>query len=687
MRNRLFGIVMVALLSIGVAGAQQPSADVELQAAIRTETVTRDLRKAIAAYQAIVDKYTKVDRASAATALVRMAECHEKLGSAEAARLFERVLREFSDQNEAVRMASARLRKPASRELSGMISRQVWTGPLVDSFGSISADGRYISHTDWSTGDLALRDLSTGTSRRLTDKGPRSQSPDYAEETVMSPDGSQVAYSWYTGITDRYQLRILRTDGPPGTPPRVLFDNPDVIWIAPYDWSSDGKRLAVHVQRVDRTAQIGLVSVIDGTYTPLKSIDWRGTTRIFFSPDGALVAYDLPQPGPDLARDVYLLSVDGAREVAVAPHQANERVMGWSPDGSTLLIASDRAESTGLWSVPVAKGQPAGLPSLIKPDMTALGRSFGVSRRGTLAYAVRTATPKVVVAGVDFQTGQRRSAPVFPFETYLTRTNQADWSPDGTSIVARQEFSRAQTGLTIRTAEGRPVRDLAPDLAYFQRPRWAPDGSITVQGTDLKGRQGIFRVDAKSGVVSPVVLSDPPGSLGQASWTPDGKSLVFRRNGEKGARVVVRDIASGGERTLLEQMLSGLSLSRDGRHVAYLLFDVASKSTSVYTMPIEGGTPTLLGTVAGRARNVSVWTPDGRSVVFATGDDSGKASLWSVAPTGGTPQRLAIDDFNGGIFVGVRPDGQITYEAGGLSHEVWTLENFLPSAPAKSTRR
>ena len=35
--------------------------------------------------------------------------------------------------------------------------------------GAVSLDGRYLSFTDWSTGDLAVKDLESGQRRQLTD--------------------------------------------------------------------------------------------------------------------------------------------------------------------------------------------------------------------------------------------------------------------------------------------------------------------------------------------------------------------------------------------------------------------------------------------------------------------------------------------------------------------------------------
>ena len=59
----------------------------------------------------------------------------------------------------------------------------------------------------------------------------------------------------------------------------VLFQNDDVTDAAPYDWSPDGKWIAVGVGRKDRTDQIGLVGVQDGSLRVLKSLDWKKTNE------------------------------------------------------------------------------------------------------------------------------------------------------------------------------------------------------------------------------------------------------------------------------------------------------------------------------------------------------------------------------------------------------------------------
>jgi Tol biopolymer transport system component len=687
------GITVAALAALVLAGtlrAQQKPQDVALQAAIRSETVSGDLRKAIAQYQEIVDRYSKTDRAAAANALMRMADCYQKLGDQQARALFERVVREFGDQKQAAEAARARLAKTtAMAGRPGMVNKQVWVGNDVDIEGTISPDGRFLSYVHWDTGDLAIRDLAAGTSRRLTRKGTWTDSSDFAEESSISRDGQQVVYSWFNEKTGQYDLRVLRTDAVPGTPPKVIFSNIDVDWLAPYDWSPDGKSVAVQMSRRDRTTQIGIVSVADGSFKPLRSVDWRGTSRLSFSPDASLLAYDLSESESN-GREIFLLRVDGSRQTPVAPHPGNDVVVGWSPDGSSFLFASDRNGTTGLWSVAIVNGEPSGKPMLLKPELGSLPFSLGISRTGALLYGVRVSASTVAIASVDLESGELLTGPTLPFETYANRISSPDWSPDGRLLAVVEEVSRTRPGLTIATAEGKRLRQVGLSMAYAQRLRWATDGYVTVQGTDLKGRQGIFRINPDSGEVSPLALSDPAtGTLGQPAWTPDGKVLVFRRNGSKSVQFVAREIATSQERILLEGVgLAGLSLSTDGTRIAYIQSDREKRTSSVMMLPLSGGTPTEVARIPGAVRNFTQWAVDDRHILFESAIDL-KTALWSISTTGSAaPRRIAVGDLDNSSIVRIHPDGrQIAYGTGSNVFEVWTLENFLPRPAATSTRR
>lgn len=113
--------------------------------------------------------------------------------------------------------------------------------------------------------------------------------------------------------------------------------------------------LAVRILQQDRD-----VERRDGSLRILKSVDWKGPTKIFFSPDSQSIAYDLAGTENSNERHVYIMALDGSRETAAVVHSSQNVIMGWSPDGRHLLFASDRSGSYGLGGLPVAGGKSVG---------------------------------------------------------------------------------------------------------------------------------------------------------------------------------------------------------------------------------------------------------------------------------------------------------------------------------------
>jgi hypothetical protein len=85
-------------------------------------------------------------------------------------------------------------------------------------FGAISPDARFLTYTDWSTGDLAVRDLETGVTRGLTEKGTWDIVGFAQALQAISPDGRYVAYGWQA--MSSCDLRIVDLEG---SEPRILY--------------------------------------------------------------------------------------------------------------------------------------------------------------------------------------------------------------------------------------------------------------------------------------------------------------------------------------------------------------------------------------------------------------------------------------------------------------------------------
>src|SRR5262252_483823 len=233
--TRAMGLLAVTILAVPLTASfssaqKDDQAELLMQAAHQKQLVEGQLEEAIQLYKRIVQEHSR-NHAVAAKALLEMGQCYEKLGNTEARKAYEHVLHDYADQNEAAAQARARLAVLSGNAVSRnseMVTRRVWAGPDIDTEGSVSPDGRYLSYVDWTTGDLSLRDLVTGKMRHLTNN---TESSGNAFFSAISPDGKQVAYQWYKD--DSADLRLVGLDG---SAPRILFSNKEAAAL-PMDWS------------------------------------------------------------------------------------------------------------------------------------------------------------------------------------------------------------------------------------------------------------------------------------------------------------------------------------------------------------------------------------------------------------------------------------------------------------------
>ena len=152
----LLGIVLLASVSASLLVAQTPdSPEVMLEAARQLEVIDGNLEAAIEQYSAIESRYPD-RRAIVAQALLRMGSAYEKLGQVGDAREeYERLVREYPGQAEAVAAAQARLEPPASptmtvREVMRSGEQQPGDIQAVPGPGSpVTGDGQMFIYTDW----------------------------------------------------------------------------------------------------------------------------------------------------------------------------------------------------------------------------------------------------------------------------------------------------------------------------------------------------------------------------------------------------------------------------------------------------------------------------------------------------------------------------------------------------------
>lgn len=670
---------------LGTATAGSP--EVVLKAAINRELVTGDTAAAIGHYRAMANDNSATAPAVAAQALVQLAASYERLGRPEARATYEEILQRFPEQRPAVTLARSRLghaQSPApgvNATLTAIANSNVVPG-------TVSSDGRLLSYTSWEDGEVHVRDVRSGADRILTKRGDHSLSL-----SAISRDGKWVAYGAFAsgcgGAAHAVAaLCLVSMEGHGSPPPRTLFSHDEIDDISPMDWSPDGRHLAVAVRRRDRSMQIALVSVADGTLRVLHSVEWRGPTRIFFSPDGRDLAFDLPPSDASDHRDILLLAVDGRQRVLAVQHPSINIPMGWTPDGDTMLFASDRGGSIGLFGQPVRERRPHGEPRVLRGNIGG-GWSSGVTEGGALYFSVRGGDRDVYVTTLDLAGGLQITPPTRPIQRYVGTNLFPAWSHDGRSLayVSQRGFQPVGNDgrmVGIRSVETGEERHLYPRLEYFGPIQWSPDDrTLLATGRDLKGRFGAYTIDARTGAVSMVVQD---GSEHQ--WTPDGRRIIYRsgpRDQFKEFSLVERDLASGVERTIARGPFVAFSVSPDGRFIAAHLADIEPGiGYAVVEVRVDSGQMRDLLRAGPSERFAPYvapqWTPDGQAVIVRKRTPN---EVWFVPTGGGAPRKLDVDGTGWSLgWVGqfsIHPDGRrVAYVSGALSSEVMVLEHFLP---------
>src|SRR6202162_2110815 len=560
------------------------------------------------------------DRNLAARSLLYAGLCYEKLGKREARNAYERLIRDFADQTGLVTAARARLEMAAHRVLADF-----------PAFGALSQDGQRLSFNDWTTGDFALIDLESKQKRSLTRNLTRDGTwLGEAYGSVHSPDGREIAYVWWNA-DNILELRVLGLDG---TGPRVLYRNADLHHLEVEDWSSDGRYILCNFSLSTGRNQIALVSVGNGAAQVLKTFDWPGPGRLSLSPDGRYVAYGLDG-------DVFLLAVRGTHEAVLVKNPANDFNPIWTPDGNRILFTSDRTGTNGMWILSVVDGNPHGAPVLLRADM---GKTWPVrfARGESYFYGVQTTMQDVYVAELDPETGKVTAPPSQASRRLVGANRWPEWSRDGKFLVFvsnRSPGGQDLPALSIRSLETGKQEELYPRMTFISRLRWSPDGrSILASGRDERGRGGLYRIDAQTGDVSPVVQSGGLRFPWECAWSPDGRTIYY----EMGAGIVARDLGTGQERQIRSDARH-FALSPDGRFLAVAREDPPTTPSVLEIVSLDTGQSRELLRVPDPSDFYKVlsWSVDGRFLFF--NKNAGRTTeLWRVAVENGVSEKLGI---------------------------------------------
>lgn len=684
-------VMGVSLLFSGLV--KQESAKELLERAVYLQETRGDLEGAIEVFKNIIKDFPK-EREIAAKAQLQIGMCLQKLGLEDAQKAFQVVVDKYPDQTETVKSALEKLSllmkaqsvvNNAEKEFS---LREVWAGPGAISFVSPSPDGNFLSIMDRKTGNIGIREISTGKTRLLTKEANWTEH--FALDSLISPDGKLVAYSWYTydPISGDYSYSI-HLIGIDGSGHRVLYFSNN-FEAYPESWSSDGKQIAARLYD-GKTGEcsILLVTVADGSSLILKSFGRPLWLNMCYSSDNRYIIFDHPVEEDAGNRNISMVAVDGSGEFSLINHPANERLLGWIPGSHSVLFLSDREGTFDAYLIDVSGNSIQGSPQLVRRRLGEV-EPVGFAQDGSFFFNIDSRWASIQISTFDRDTGTIQAQAVTPI---LGNNLYPQWSPTGDQLAYIKERDKPDVGfhrtLQIRNMKTGEERELAGHLDLGP-PCWSSDGRfILTRGRDsskeIEGYQPeIYRIETVSGE-SKVLIKSPNEISGEGRsprWSSDGKSLYYMKE----RKIMEVELDSGREKVFYSNpdLSTAMDISPDGKYLITGTYNFEKDSGVLLLIPLTGGEARELCTLGGFRNSASIdWTPDGKHVIYSELTKDDEVSLWRIAVDGGTPQKIwqGKQNVRG---LSIHPDGkQIAFSTSLQEQVIWSMENFLPKTKDK----
>ena len=436
----------------------------------------------------------------------------------------------------------------------------------------------------------------------------------------FSPDGNFLAFTWtgpdFTADNDVWvsttgDVWVKAVDG---DALRRLTDTPHAneIYLA---WSPDGQQIAFVRVESGENRGIYLVSALGGSERRISDFGWRPT---WLRDSQSLVFEEVT--GGNAALVLLELATGVRRRLTTPPPGFVDIAPKVSPDGKTLAFIRSVARVTpfgntvraGLFVVPMAGGAPVRVDdratSMGGPEWTPDSREILYPRwdhGGVRIFRVAaTGGLPEAAAGLPISSRAVSASGVRPGGTFRVAVVDAVSNIDMRMIdlQAPQSSGRASAWTAFC------------DSTRIDWPgRFSRDGAHVSFTSDRSGLPQILAAN-QDGTHMRTLTTFEGSSIGLASWSPDGRFLVFDAvDDQNRTDLYITSADSGPLRRLTNDDSREVDAewSRDGRWI-YYASDTSGRQ-AIWKIPAAGGTPVQLTTQGGMDPRES---PDGRSVYF-----------------------------------------------------------------------
>ncbi len=526
---------------------------------------------------------------------------------------------------------------------------------------AISPDGKYVAYVTVDGGQqtLWIRQIPTSTNRQIVSPRPAAY-----WGLTFSPDGNYL-YFWGSSKDDS-QPSLYQTPALGGDLRKLITDVQNTnSGNNPITFSPGGTHLTfVREYPSGETA----VVVVNSDGTGERILAKRRNSDYFasaaWSPDVDHIACVVGSSDSRgfYSRLVEISVTDGAERPITTQRWRWIGDLAWTTDGSNLLITANaqEGEPIQIWEITSANGNARRLT-------TDLNNYSGLSLTADSSALVTTLNDKVMHIWTQGNNDGEEAKQI----TFGTATKDGwdgiGWTPDNRIVYSSS--ANGHQDIWIMDPDGRNQRQLTVNLGSDRFGlSVSPDGRFIAFVSDREGKGHIWRVNIDGS--SPRQLTEGNGESDPFFW-PDEQWMSYFE------QTVLKVPVDGGRPLQVASQFSDMvSISPDGKLIAYLITDAQAPGRKIGIAPSAGGDPIkILGLPPTPPRRIQ-WTPDGRALTHIV--TRGRVSnIWSQPIDGGKPAQLT--DFKTHFihsFAWSRDGQQLALARWTVTSDIVLMKNF-----------
>jgi Tol biopolymer transport system component len=516
--------------------------------------------------------------------------------------------------------------------------------------------------------DIYVKQIGVEPPFRLTSDAAMNYSP------AWSPDGGFIAFLRELSPDKTAIVLVPQRGGPERILGEVKGSMLQVLPRGPYlSWTPDSKWIVCPTRRSgERVWALHLFSTETGEQTELTSPSSSelGDVAPAVSPDGRTLIFS--RLSPDFFNaTLWLLHLGegykplGKEEQIQSPGMTNIGA-AWLPNGE-FVFSSGTGTNYGLWRTAASKGA---VP--VRLELGSAGAQPTISRLGNrLAFAVFQF--RWNIWRVDLKGPGKEPSPPIRFISSTQNEFYPAFSPDGRRIAFESDRSGTQE-LWICDRDGSKTLQLTSfGGAVVYGPSWSPDSqSIAFTVAQKAMKDDIYVVGVNGGV--PRRMTTNPAEDKWPYWSHDGKWIYFSST-RSGREEIWKMPSSGGEAVQITRNSGDIPQeSPDGKFLYYM--KGWPEAVSVWRATVDGSQEAK---VLDSVDSAGEWTVGKEGIYFfRTPDKMGHSDICIYEFATAQTRRLLNIQRPVENHIAVSPDGRtILYPQSDESGSVLMLvENF-----------